>query len=111
MKGQVLICICRVQNSERKLCALQILYIEKEYNDESNWIRKSSFKGDDGSQVSGVNLYLTEKCEKGEGQSCERVYITDQRLTACGYVPKLGDEVALEYNRWGKCSGVRLIKI
>ena len=72
--------------------------------------RKSSFKGDDGSQVSGVNLYLTEKCEKGEGQSCERVYITDQRLTACGYVPKLGDEVALEYNRWGKCSGVRLIK-
>ena len=26
--------------------------------------RKSSFKGDDGSQVSGVNLYLTEKCEK-----------------------------------------------
>lgn len=73
--------------------------------------RKSSFKGDDGAQVSGVNLYLTEKCEKGEGQSCERVYITDQRLTACGYVPKLGDEVALEYNRWGKCSGFRLIKI
>ena len=73
--------------------------------------RKSSFKCYDGSQVSGVNLYLTEKCEKGEGQSCERVYITDQRLTACGYVPKLGDEVALEYNRWGKCSGVRLIKI
>ena len=56
--------------------------------------RKSSFKGDDGSQVSGVNLYLTEKCEKGEGLSCERVYITDQRLNACGYVPKLGDEIA-----------------
>lgn len=72
--------------------------------------RKSSFKGDDGSQVSGVNLYLTEKCEKGEGLSCERVYITDQRLNDCGYVPKLGDEVALEYNRWGKCSGIRLAK-
>lgn len=52
--------------------------------------RKSSFKGDDGSQVSGVNLYLTEKCEKGEGQSCERVYITDQRLTACGLRPQAG---------------------
>ena len=74
-------------------------------------LRKSSFKGKDGSQVSGVNLYLTEKCENGEGQSCERVYVTDQRLTACGYTPKLGDEVTLEYNRWGKCSGVHLTKI
>lgn len=55
--------------------------------------RKSSFKGDDGQTVSGVNLFLTEKCEKGEGQSCDRVYITDQRLTACGYTPKIGDEV------------------
>lgn len=26
--------------------------------------RKSSFKGDDGQEVSGVNLFLTEKCEK-----------------------------------------------
>lgn len=31
--------------------------------------RKSSFKGDDGQEVSGVNLFLTEKCEKGEGLS------------------------------------------
>lgn len=42
---QVLICICRVQNSERKLCALQILYIEKEYNDESNWFPKEFLQG------------------------------------------------------------------
>lgn len=26
--------------------------------------RKSSFKGNDGTEVSGVNLYLTDKCEK-----------------------------------------------
>lgn len=42
---QVLICICRVQNSERKLCALQILYNEKEYNDESNWFPKEFLQG------------------------------------------------------------------
>ena len=36
--------------------------------------RKSSFKGDDGQEVSGVNLFLTEKCEKGEGLSCDRIY-------------------------------------
>ena len=35
--------------------------------------RKSSFKGNDGTEVSGVNLYLTEPADKGEGLSCERV--------------------------------------
>lgn len=87
------------------------LYNEKKNNDmKVIGFRKSSFKGDDGQTVSGVNLFLTEKCEKGEGQSCDRVYITDQRLTACGYTPKIGDEVKLEYTRYGKCSGVRLAK-
>ena len=68
--------------------------------------RKSSFKGNDGSEVSGINLYLTEPADKGEGLSCERVYVLDKYLNACGYVPKLGDEVRLEYNRYGKCAGV-----
>lgn len=40
---QVLIYVCRVQSSERKLCALQILYIERKYNDESNWIPQELF--------------------------------------------------------------------
>lgn len=109
--GQVLICICRVQNSERKLCALQILYNEKEYNDmKVIGFRKSSFKGNDGTEVSGVNLYLTDKCEKGEGLSCDRIYVMDKILATCGYTPKLNDEVIIEYNRWGKCSGIRLAK-
>lgn len=72
--------------------------------------RKSSFKGDDGLEVSGVNLFLTEKCEKGEGLSCDRIYVMDRILAASGYTPKLGDEVIIEWNRWGKCSGIRLAK-
>ncbi len=47
---------------------------------------------------------------KGEGLSCERVYVLDKCLNDCGYVPKLGDEVRLEYNRYGKCCGVHLVK-
>lgn len=68
--------------------------------------RKSSFKGDDGQQVSGVNVYLTYPLDKGEGQGTDRVYLTDAKLAECGYTPKVGDEVRLEYNRWGKCSGI-----
>ena len=48
--------------------------------------RKSSFKGDDGQEVSGVNLFLTEKCEKGEGLSCDRIYVMDRILAASGSI-------------------------
>ena len=56
--------------------------------------RKSSLKGNDGTEVSGVNLYLTDKCEKGEGLSCDRIYVMDKILASCGYTPKLNDEVS-----------------
>ena len=72
--------------------------------------RKSSFKGDDGQQVSGVNIYLTYPLDKGEGQGTDRVYLTDAKLAECGYTPKVGDDVRVEYNRWGKCSGIFAVK-
>lgn len=93
------------------LCPVIFLYNEKENNDmKVIGFRKSSFKGDDGQEVSGVNLFLTEKCEKGEGLSCDRIYVMDKILASCGYTPKLNDEVIIEWNRWGKCSGIRLAK-
>ncbi len=69
-------------------------------------IRPSSFKGDDGKEVSGINFYLTEPLTKGQGVSAERVYLTDQKIQDMGYMPKVGDEVFLEYNRYGKCSRI-----
>ena len=72
--------------------------------------RKSTFKGNDGSDVSGVNLYLTEPNTNGEGLACDRIFVLDKYLTACGYFPKLGDEIRVEYNRYGKCAGVHLAK-
>ncbi len=72
--------------------------------------RKSSFRGDDGHDVSGINIYLTYPLDKGEGQGTDRVYLTDARLAECGYTPKVGDEVKVEYNRWGKCSGISVAK-
>lgn len=69
-------------------------------------IRNSSFKGDRGEDVTGVNIYVTEPLEKGEGCSAERVFLTTDKLLKCGYQPKVGDEVTLTYNRYGKCSAV-----
>ena len=69
-------------------------------------IRPSEFKGDNGDMVSGKNIYVTYPLEKGEGFGAERVYITDNKLSAWSYKPAVGDEVNLEYNRYGKCSGM-----
>lgn len=69
-------------------------------------IRPSSFTGNDGKEVSGRNIYLMYPLEKGEGYGADRVYITDSKLVNWPYKPVVGDEVVLEYNRFGKCSGM-----
>ena len=69
-------------------------------------VRSSSFKGDDGEQVTGKNIYFTEPLNKGDGLSAGRVFLTTDKLLKCQYDPKVGDEVHIEYNRYGKCSGV-----
>ena len=72
-------------------------------------IRPSEFKGDDGSTISGKNFYLTYPLDKGEGLGTERVYLTDAKLRNLAVVPAVGDEVRVDFNKWGKCSGMEII--
>ena len=69
-------------------------------------VRSSSFKGNDGVQVTGKVIYFTEPLEKGEGVSADRVFLTDAKLEKCQYDPHVGDKVRIEYNRYGKCDGM-----
>lgn len=69
-------------------------------------VRTSSFKGDRGETVTGKNVYFTEPLEDGEGLSAERVFLTTDKLLKCQYDPKVGDEVRIEYNRFGRCNGL-----
>ncbi len=69
-------------------------------------IRPSSFTGDDKSQISGQNVYLTFPLEKGEGLGAERIFLTDAKLKGWTYQPKVGDEVNVSYNRYGRCDGM-----
>lgn len=73
-------------------------------------IRPSSFKGDNGEEVTGKNFYYSYPLEKGVGVGAERVFLTDKRLDACDFVPDVGDEVNPEFNRWGKCIGFRKLQ-
>lgn len=65
-------------------------------------IRPSSFKGDKGETIQGLNIYLTEPLEHGEGLSADRVYVTEDKVAKWAYKPHVGDEVRISYNRFGK---------
>ena len=69
-------------------------------------IRPSSFTGADKTQISGRNIYLTKPLEKGEGLGSERIFVTDAKLSQWPYQPKVGDEVNVFYNRFGKCESM-----
>ena len=44
--------------------------------------------------------------EKGKGLGSERIFVTDAKLNAWPYQPKVGDEVNVSYNRYGRCDGM-----
>lgn len=69
-------------------------------------IRPSSFTGNDGVQVNGLNIYMTEPLEKGEGLEALRVFVTADKVSNWPYRPKVGDEVEIIYNRYGKCAEI-----
>jgi len=69
-------------------------------------IRPSTFTGEDKTQISGKNIYLTFPLEKGEGFGAERVFLTEAKLSKWTYQPKVGDEVNVSYNRYGRCDGM-----
>ena len=69
-------------------------------------IRPSSFKGNDGAEVNGQNIYLTEPLDNGEGLATDRVFLTNAKLAGWAYKPVVGDEVEISYNRYGRVSGM-----
>ncbi len=59
-----------------------------------------TFNFEDGKTVNGFYLYLAENRNGVTGISCERVFVSDQKLD--GYIPALEDEIEVYYNRFGK---------
>jgi len=64
---------------------------------------RNSFVGRDGNNINGINLYVSHPIvNNGEGVSVENIYLSDAKLSRCGYSPKIGDEVQVYFNRYGK---------
>ncbi len=74
--------------------------------------KRSNFTTKDGAPIHGLNLYVSYPAtgEEAEGLICERLYMTDAKLAMCGYTPKVGDEVTVSYNKFGKPASIFPVK-
>lgn len=64
---------------------------------------------DTGALIEGMNIYVTFENKRTTGSACDRLYVSRQRLDDCDYYPSIGDDIELQYNRFGKIIGIRLI--
>ena len=64
----------------------------------------TSFKGTDGSDVSGTTLYVTEPIapDKGKGERADKLFLSAKKLASMTFVPTVGDAIEVYYNRFGK---------
>lgn len=65
-------------------------------------IRDASFTGNDGKQINGTSYFYTMEDEKTEGLMAGKLFISADNLVACTVQPKVGQEVRVVYNRFGK---------
>lgn len=65
---------------------------------------RSSFQAQDNSQIiTGYNIYVQYEDKKTTGYKCERIYLNDGK---CDYVPQIGDQINVMYNRYGKVDAI-----
>lgn len=57
--------------------------------------------------ISGMNLYVSYPDKKVTGERCERFFLTDRKIG--GFVPKVGMEIGVEWNKYGKVEAVRAL--
>lgn len=66
--------------------------------------RKGPFKKKDGTYFNGFVVFCTNdniKPDVGEGVSCESFFLSDYVSNSSNYLPTVGDEIELYYDRRG----------
>lgn len=72
-------------------------------------MKELDFKTKDGQQISGVKLFLEYQEEKTTGVCTDSAFISERRMEESNYIPAVGDDIELMYNRYGKIQAIRLL--
>ncbi len=72
---------------------------------------RKSFTTKEGDTIEGTSLYIAEKIppQRGEGCMGDRIFLSKNKLADLPFVPAVGMEVEVLYNKYGKVSTIRLI--
>lgn len=68
--------------------------------------RSVNFTGQDGNVVNGTNYYVLCTDNYTEGQKSDKIFVSDNLARNLSYLPKVGDEIQVDFNRWGKVSNI-----
>ena len=74
-------------------------------------LEQKSFTTKEGDTIEGVSIYITDKIppQRGEGCMGDRIFLSKNKLNDLPFVPAVGMEVEVLYNKFGKVSTIRLI--
>lgn len=70
--------------------------------------KKVTYKFDDGKSISGFEVYCNIEEKSVTGFSIEKFFISDQRAGESDFVPELGMDIDVYYNKYKKVSKVEV---
>ena len=73
------------------------------------FVERNFTSKDTGALIEGMYIYVTFENNRTTGLASDRLYVSRHRLEQFCYSPSVGDDIELQYNRYGKISGIRLI--
>lgn len=65
-------------------------------------IENVNFTGTDGKEVKGARIYVTEPLQHGVGESGDKFFLSEAKLSKMGVKLEVGQVITPLYNRWGK---------
>ena len=65
-------------------------------------LREVNFTDDNGRTVSGTSIYFLMASDGVDGKMSGKLFVSNERKKQMSYFPLIGDEVAVNYDRFGK---------
>lgn len=74
-------------------------------------LEPKSFKGDDGNQIEGATIHISETIDpsRGVGERVDHFFLSKAKLAALDFEPAPGQTVEIFYNRFGKVATMKLV--
>lgn len=70
-------------------------------------LKSMSFTTKDGTHIEGTKIFTSDPIKNGKGVEPESVFLTRDKMAALDFVPDVGMDIEILYNRWGKVKTIK----